>query len=124
MENFWKWAQRIAYITTIISFLKGWNMKDIIIFVKEFWNNFTPWQFLFFLSIIVLLYRFVTFLVNIHKSTKELKNLDKKIADIDGNIDELKKWIGLFSYKDGYHDLKGKIQFYIKDALENKKPTK
>ena len=28
------------------------------------------------------------------------------------------KWIDLYSYKDRYHDLKGKIQCYIKDELE------
>ena len=34
----------------------------------------------------------------------------------------LKKWIGLFSYKDkekgGYSDLKGKVKLYIKEELE------
>jgi hypothetical protein len=33
---------------------------------------------------------------------------------------KLKKWIGLYSYKDKYHDLKGKIIFYIKEELKNK----
>jgi hypothetical protein len=31
---------------------------------------------------------------------------------------DLKKWIGLFSYKDSYSDLKGKIKLYIKEELE------
>jgi hypothetical protein len=37
---------------------------------------------------------------------------------------KVEKWIGLFSYKDRYNDLKGKIHFYIKEELENKKPEK
>jgi hypothetical protein len=36
----------------------------------------------------------------------------------------VKKWIGLFSYKDSYFDLKGKIYFYIKEELEKNKMLK
>jgi len=118
MDTFWKWLERIAAFTAIISFLKWWDMEDIMIFLKQLWNSFTAWQFLFFLSIIVLLYRFVIFLVNIHRLTKELKNVDDKIGNITGNINELKEWIGLLSYKDRYSDLKGKINFFVKEELE------
>lgn len=31
---------------------------------------------------------------------------------------DLKKWIGLFSYGDKYSDLKGKIKLYIKEEIE------
>ncbi len=33
-------------------------------------------------------------------------------------INDLKKWIGLFSYKDKYSNLKGKIKLYISEELE------
>jgi hypothetical protein len=39
-------------------------------------------------------------------------------------INNLEKWIGLFSYKDSkgsYSDLKGKIKLYIREELEKNK---
>ena len=55
-EGFWKWFQRITAFLGLISFIKGWGIMNQI---KELWDNLTPWQLLFFLSIGGLVFTFI-----------------------------------------------------------------
>ncbi len=57
MEEFWKWLERFAWIAAIVSILKEW--WNTMSTVKQFWDNLTPWQFLFLLSVIVIIFNFV-----------------------------------------------------------------
>lgn len=112
MEKFWKWAGRVAWIVAIISFIKEWIVgASVMEFIKQLWINLTPWQLLLFLAVIVIIIRFVIFLVKINKIGK---NVDLLVKDMD----DLKNWIDKFRYKQHYSDLKGKINFYIRKELE------
>jgi hypothetical protein len=75
------------------------------------------WPFWIGLAI-ALIYKFIKFLVNIGKSTSRVENLNNKIDSINGNINELKEWIGLLKHKDKYSDLRGKIRFFAREELE------
>lgn len=81
MEQFWKWLARIAWIVAIVSFLKGWlsSMEGI----KLFWNNLTPWQFIFFLSLAVILFESIRFFFRLNG---RVNNIDKQAYRHDHNI--------------------------------------
>lgn len=113
MKGFWKWVERIAWFAAIVSGLKVIGMDNVIIYTKEFWSQLTPWQFLLILSLAVLLCNFIIFLVTLYRRTNSI------IQDFNS----LKKWIGLFSYRDKYSDLKGKIKLYIKEEIEKEKES-
>ncbi len=115
MNAKWKYVERVAWIVAIFagifSFRKDLDVAEVINFGKQLWSNLTPWQFLFFLSIALLLYQFITFLINVHRATKQVKNLNEKVG-------KMEEWIGILSHKDAYSDLKGKIRFFAKEEIE------
>jgi hypothetical protein len=82
MENFWKWVTRISGVIAIILFLKSWrsNMKSI----ELFWNNLTPWQFIFFLVLITAFFALWRWKLNVRKgkNAKMSLNLNKSIRII------------------------------------------
>ena len=51
---------------------------------------------------------------------RHLKNngKNKNIDTLAKDIKDIKKWIGYFSYKNNYSDLKGKIYHYIRKELK------
>jgi len=104
MERHWKWVERILWIMTIISlvtsFTKGWTIKMSI---EQVWNNLTPWQWIFFLSVVIFLCLFlnwfIRFLIDIYKVRKTyhtlinwVDELEKKLnQNIEPRINELEK---------------------------------
>lgn len=76
METFWVWLPRAAYIVAIVSFLKGYKMDDI----KLFWNILTPWQFLFYASIIAI------FIPSIRNTIISIFHKGRVIKSTNGNV--------------------------------------
>jgi cytochrome b subunit of formate dehydrogenase len=116
MKEIWKWIERVASIVVIVSGFKVIGMVNIFTYFNTLWTQLTAWQFLLILSTVILLCSFIMFLVKLHK----------KINTLIDDFNDLKKWIGLFSYKDkkgSYTDLKGKINRYIAEELEKEKKT-
>jgi hypothetical protein len=117
MKKIWKWIERIALLIAIISGLKVIGIMNIFACLKTFWIQLTAWQFLLILSIMILLCSFIIFLVNLYQKTNDIIN------DFTTFKNDMKKWIGLFSYRDKYSDLKGKIKTYIREEFEKEKKS-
>lgn len=50
----------------------------------------------------------------------------RQYKKLTNEFNDLKEWVGLFSYKDGrgeYSDLKGKIKRYIQEELEKERES-
>ena len=101
-ENWFFKGIVIAIISAIAAFFVQhygeFIMSNIGNFIKSFLVTFSP-------LIIGLLAFFIYWII---ADYVKLRRFNHKVE----------KWIDLFSYKDRYHDLKGKIQCYIRDELE------
>ena len=88
-------------------------VKDLIAWFNEAHMTYEQIGFKIFttLSICYLIFLISYFLWKLNRNINELHRFNN----------DLKKWIGLFSYQDskgGYIDLKGKIKRYIEEELE------
>lgn len=97
MENFWKWVARIAWLIAIFLFLKSWrnNMESI----RLFWDNLTPWQFIFFLVLITAFFALWRWRLKVNE------NKDKKIGSSTKASINSNRPIEIIRNPDGYQYL-------------------
>ena len=89
MEKFWEYVLKISAIMGILLFWKSWgeNMKSI----KLFWENLTPWQFMFFLILLVIFFSLWRWRLNVNENKDKKNSLSPKALINSNNPIEIIK---------------------------------